>query len=90
MSALLTTAVDAKAILPAVVVVKIPVGISVIWPPVLIMGLGGVIVAIAVVPETKTILFAGAIVVDEAIVGATFEVANNPTTACLTFIPSEF
>jgi hypothetical protein len=53
--ALPTTAVLANAILPAVVVVKIPVGMSVICPPPSDIGLGAVIVAIAVVPDTKAI-----------------------------------
>jgi hypothetical protein len=57
--------------LPAVVVVKMPVGISVICPPVVVIEVGGVIVAIAVVPLINVIVLVGAIVVAEAIVGAT-------------------
>ena len=63
-------AVEAKAILSAVVVVKIPVGIIVIKPPFVEIGEGAVIVAIAVVPETNKIGVVGAIVVAEATVGA--------------------
>ena len=80
---MLTTAVDANAIFPAVVVVNIPVGIIVICPPVVEIGAGAVIVAIAVVPETKTICVVGAIVVALAIVGAAALVETIP----LNFVP---
>jgi len=76
--ALLTTAVPARAILPAAVQVKIPVGISVIDPPPVEIGLGAVIVTMAVVPEIKVIALVGAIVVAEATVGAAAVVANKP------------
>jgi len=79
-SALLTTAVEARAMFPAVVVVNIPVGINVICPPVVDIGAGAVIVAIAVVPETNTICVVGAIVVALAIVGATAPVAFSPVS----------
>jgi hypothetical protein len=59
----LTTAVDANAILPAVVVVNAASGIRVIRPPPDAIGAGGVIVAIAVVPLINTICCVGAIVV---------------------------
>lgn len=62
---LLTTAVDARAILPAVVVVNAPVGIIVMT----FMPAGGVMVAIAVVPLTKNDDVVGAIVVALAMVG---------------------
>ena len=62
-SALLTTAVEANAILPAAVVLNAPVGISTIVPPPSEIGDGGVIVAIAAVPDTKTIFVTGAMVV---------------------------
>jgi hypothetical protein len=62
----LTTAVDEIAILPAVVVVKAPVGIIVM----VFIPAAGVIVAIAVVPLTKKTGVVGAIVVALAIVGA--------------------
>lgn len=77
--ALLTTAVDARAILPPdVAVVQRPVGINVICPPVDAIGPGGVIVFIVVVPEIKTIEVVGAIVVADAMVGATAPVAMMP------------
>ena len=60
----------AKAILPAVVVVNIPVGISVICPPVTNILVGGVMVTTATTPYTKLIKVVGAIVVALAIVGA--------------------
>jgi hypothetical protein len=69
-SALLTTAVPANAILPAVVHVNTPVGIKIIEPPPAEIGLGAVIVTTAVVPETKAIGVVGAIVVALATVGA--------------------
>jgi len=65
-----TTAVETNAILPAVVVENMPVGIRMIEPPFVEIGEGAVIVAIDVVPETKAIGVVGAIVVAEAIVGA--------------------
>jgi len=65
------TAVDASAMLPAVVVVKMFVGMMVICPPVLAIPVGAVIVTIAVVPETNTICVVGAMVVALATVGAT-------------------
>jgi hypothetical protein len=73
-------ATDVLAILPAVVVVHNPVGIKVIWPPDCEIGGGGVIVAIAVVPDTNEIILVGAIVVLEAIVNALDDVATNGTT----------
>jgi hypothetical protein len=77
-SARLTTAVDASAMLPAVVVVKMPVGMMVICPPVVAIPVGAVIVATAVVPEMNVICFVGAIVPALAIVGATSPVAWTP------------
>lgn len=74
---MLTTAVDASAMFPAVVVVKIPVGISVIDPPPVDIGEGAVIVTIAVVPLINVIAFVGAIVDALAIVGAAADVANT-------------
>ena len=68
-------AVDANAILPAVVVVKIPVGINVMVPPPREIGDGAVIVATGVTPDTKAIMVVGAIVVALAIVGAAAPVA---------------
>jgi hypothetical protein len=62
--------VPATAILPAVVQVNAPVGINVIAPPPAEIGLGAVMVTIAVVPETKAIGVVGAIVVALATVGA--------------------
>ena len=56
--------------MPAVVVAKIPVGIRVIEPPFVDIGLGAVIVAIDVVPDINTMGVVGTIVVAEAIVGA--------------------
>jgi hypothetical protein len=76
--ALLTTPVDPSAIFPAVVVVKAPVGISVIWPPPREIGEGGVIVSIAAVPLMNTICVVGAIVAALAIVGAAAPVAFKP------------
>ena len=73
-----TTAVEAKAMLPAIVVVKIPVGIRVIVPPPSDIGLGAVIVTTGTTPDTKVISVVGAIVVAEAIVGAAAEVALSP------------
>lgn len=70
MSALLTTAVPARAIFPAVVQVNMPVGINVIVPPPVEIGAAAVMVTTAVVPEIKTIGVVGAIVVALAIVGA--------------------
>ena len=78
MSARLTTAVDASAMLPAVVVVKMPVGMIVICPPVVAIPVGAVIVTMAVVPDTNTICVVGAIVVALATVGATSPVACTP------------
>jgi hypothetical protein len=66
-----------------VVVVKRPVGINVICPPPNEIGLGGVIVAIAVVPDINTILLTGAMVVADAIVGAAADVAVIPLTTKL-------
>lgn len=77
MSALFTTAVDAKAILPVIPVENKPVGISVIWPPPSDMGDGAVIVVIVAMPEIKVILTVGAIVAALAIVGAAAAVANT-------------
>ena len=78
MSARETTAVDASAMFPAVVVVKMPVGIIVICPPVVAIPVGAVMVTIAVVPEIKVICFVGAMVAALAIVGATSPVAWTP------------
>jgi hypothetical protein len=61
---------------PAVVVVHRPVGINIIVPPVE-TGHGAVMVAIAVVPDTKLTSDVGAIVVADAMVGATFPVATK-------------
>ncbi len=52
MSALLTTAVEANAIFPVTLVTNKPVGIMVIWHP-LVDPVGAVMVLIVVVPETK-------------------------------------
>ena len=71
MSAREITALDASAILPAVVVVKVFVGMMVICPPVVAIPVGAVIVTMAVVPDTNTICVVGAIVVALATVGAT-------------------
>ena len=65
----------AKAILPAVVHVNIPVGINVIVPPPVEIGAAAVIFTTAVVPEIKVICAVGAIVVALAIVGAAALVA---------------
>jgi hypothetical protein len=81
----LTTAVDASAIFPAVVVVKIPVGMIVIRPPLVDIGAGAVIVAIAVVPDTKLTIVVGAIVAAEAIVGAAPLPAIIPVRIVLLF-----
>jgi hypothetical protein len=75
--ALLTTAVDASAMFPAVVVVKIPVGIKVMVPPPVDIGEGAVIVAIAATPLINVMSFVGAIVAALAIVGAAADVANT-------------
>ena len=64
--------------LPALVVVNTPVGINVILPPPLEIGLGAVIVTIAAVPDINVIGSVGAIVVALAIVGAAAVVAINP------------
>ena len=83
MSARETTAVDASAMFPAVVVVKMPVGIIVICPPVVAIPVGAVIVTIAVVPETNEICFVGAIVDALAIVGGRFGVGRRqPAPEC--------
>ena len=74
---MLTTAVDASAMFPAVVVVKIPVGIKVMVPPPVDIGAGGVIVTIGVTPLINVMSFVGAIVVALAIVGAAADVANT-------------
>ena len=60
----------ARAILSAVVVVHALVGISVILPPLVFIGLGGVIVWIAAVPAINVMGVVGVIVVAELIVGA--------------------
>jgi hypothetical protein len=62
---------------PAVVVVKIPVGIKVIYPPPVDIGDGAVIVAIAATPLINVIAFVGATVDALAIVGAAADVANT-------------
>jgi len=64
--------------LSALVVVNTPVGIKVILPPPAEIGLGAVIVTIAVVPEINVIGAVGAIVVALAIVGAAAVVAIKP------------
>ena len=61
---------------PAVVVVHRPVGINIIVPPVE-TGHGAVMVTIAVVPDTKLTSDVGAIVAEDAMVGATFPVATK-------------
>jgi len=77
--ALLTTAVLANAILPAVPVENAPVGMMVIYPPVVAIPVGGVIVVISVVPDTNTMGLTGAIVVALAIAaGATDPVTGTP------------
>jgi hypothetical protein len=70
-NALLTTVVVTKAIFPAVVVDHTPVGIIVICPPVVAMPVGGVMVAMLILPDTNTMLVVGAMVVALAMVGAT-------------------
>ena len=75
---MLTTAVPKIAILPAAVQVKAPVGIRIIEPPPVEIGVGAVIFTIAVVPETIVIGLVGAIVVAETIVGAAAVVAIKP------------
>lgn len=77
--ALLTTAVEARAMLPPVVVVNIPVGISVIVPPPVEIGAGAVIVAMAAVPLMNTICVVGAIVAALAMVGAAAPVETIPS-----------
>jgi hypothetical protein len=62
---------------PAVVVVKIPVGIKVMVPPPVDIGEGAVIVTIGVTPLINVISFVGAIVAALAIVGAAAAVANT-------------
>jgi hypothetical protein len=62
---------------PAVVVVKIPVGIKVMVPPPVDIGEGAVIVAIAATPLINVMSFVGAIVAALAIVGAAADVANT-------------
>jgi len=62
---------------PAVVVVKIPVGIKVMVPPPVDIGEGAVIVAIAATPLINVMFFVGAIVAALAIVGAAADVANT-------------
>ena len=74
---MLTTAVDASAIFPAVVVVKIPVGIKVMDPPPADIGAGAVIVSIAATPLINVMAFVGATVAALAIVGAAADVANT-------------
>ena len=74
---MLTTAVDASAMFPAVVVVKIPVGIKVMVPPPVDIGEGAVIVTIAATPLINVMSFVGAIVAALAIVGAAADVANT-------------
>jgi len=69
-SAFPTTAVEPRAIFPLVFVDQIPVGIRVILLPTTDRVLGGVIVEIAVVPDTKVMMAVGAIVDAEAKVGA--------------------
>ena len=75
---LLTTAVVAKAILPAVLVAQRPVGISVIWPPPAENEDGTVIVLTVVVPLTKLTVSTGVIVPALASVGAAAELALSP------------
>jgi hypothetical protein len=79
-NALYCTAVVAKAIFPAVVVDHTPVGINVIWPPVLNKACGTVIVAILTTPDINVISAVGAMVVAEAIVGAAWIVCSAPDT----------
>ena len=67
---LLTTAVPATAMFPAVVQVNAPVGINEIAPPPLEIGAGAVIVTTAAVPDTNAIGVVGAIVAALATVGA--------------------
>lgn len=74
-SALLTTAVVASAMFPAVLVAQSPVGISVICPPPAEIGDGAVMVLMVVVPEMNVIATVGAIVPALAIVGAAADVA---------------
>ena len=69
-NALPTTAVEAKAIFPVTLVKNKPVGIKVNCPPLVDKGTGAVIVLIVVVPLTKVIFAMGAMVAEEAIVGA--------------------
>ena len=66
------------AILPAAVHVNAPVGINVIVPPPVEIGLGAVMVTTAVVPLTNVIGLVGAIVVALAIVGAAAVVDIRP------------
>lgn len=80
---LLTTAVPAKAIFPAVVQVNAPVGIRVIVPPPSEIGVGAVIVTTAAVPDINVICFVGAIVAALAIVGAAALVALRPLSVTL-------
>ena len=78
MRALETTVVEARAMLPVTPVTKMPVGIMVICPPLALMGEGGVIVSMVVVPDTKTMAVTGAMVVALAMVGAAADVAVVP------------
>jgi hypothetical protein len=64
--------------LPAAVHVNAPVGIKIIVPPPVEIGLGAVIVTTAVVPLINVIGLVGAIVVALAIVGAAAVVAVKP------------
>jgi hypothetical protein len=62
--------VPAKAIFPAVVHVNMPVGINVIVPPPVEIGVAAVMVTTAATPEINTIGVVGAIVAALAMVGA--------------------
>jgi hypothetical protein len=66
------------AILPAAVHVNAPVGIKTIVPPPAEIGVGAVIVTIAVVPLINVIGLVGAIVAALAMVGAAAVVATSP------------
>ena len=78
-NALLTTAVLAMAMFPVAVVVHRPVGINVIWHP-LVQPAGAVIVAIAVVPEINAMGVVTAMVVPDATVGTLAETLSGTAT----------
>lgn len=89
-SALDITAVVPSAIFPAVFETNAPVGMKVNEPPVVEIGMGGVIVTMLDVPEMNVIGVVGAIVVALAMVGATVRVANRLTVETLSRVAKTF